>query len=106
MTRRAARTDANQTAIVKALRSFPGITVHSTAMVGDGFPDIVVGYADRAYLFELKDPDKPPSARRLTPAEKKFAGLWTGHWQEAHTVGDILMAIGHPAAQEWEAANQ
>lgn len=40
--RRAARTDANQTAIVEALRKC-GASVQSLAAVGKGVPDLLVG---------------------------------------------------------------
>ena len=74
-TMRAARTDTNQKAIVFALRRL-GCSVKPTHMVGDGFPDIVVGFRNSNYLFEIKDPDKPPSARKLTPMENKFHIKW------------------------------
>lgn len=75
--RRAARTDANQTAIVKALRQI-GCTVQSLAAVGDGVPDLLVGAYGQTLLMEVKDGAKPPSARRLTEDQLVWHGAWTG----------------------------
>lgn len=71
--RRAARTDSNHTAVLEALRKL-GCLAHSTAALGDGFPDIAVysPFLDRVLLLEVKDGAKPPSARRLTPDELAF----------------------------------
>lgn len=77
--RRAARTDANHAAIVAALRGI-GASVASTAAVGNGFPDIVVGFRGRNWLIECKDGSKPPSDRKLTPAQQDFRIGWRGHW--------------------------
>lgn len=74
------RRDGNHAEIVKAAREVPGVTVFDTADVGKGFVDIVVGYAGRTYLVEIKDGDnQPPSKTRLTQAEQKFHDEWTGH---------------------------
>lgn len=62
------RIDANQPDIVKALRKM-GAFVQSLAAVGDGCPDLLVGFRGKTYLIEVKDGDKPPSKRALTPAE-------------------------------------
>lgn len=78
MPRRAARTDANQTAIVQALRK-AGALVHSTAQVGSGFPDIVVAHRKRVWLLEIKDGAKVKSAQKLTDDEEKFHQLWKGY---------------------------
>lgn len=77
--RRAARTDANQIAIIKALRAI-GASVADTSGAGSGFPDLVVGYRGRNWLLEVKDGRKPPSARRLTNDQEIFAAGWRGHW--------------------------
>jgi hypothetical protein len=74
--RRAARVDENQGLIVKALRAC-GATVRVITQ-GDGIPDLLVGYQGHTILMEIKDGDKPPSARQLTPAEKTFFDQWTG----------------------------
>lgn len=75
--RRAAKIDANQTAIVKALRQI-GCTVQSLAAVGDGVPDLLVGAYGQTLLMEVKDGKKPPSARRLTEDQLVWHGAWTG----------------------------
>jgi hypothetical protein len=85
--RRAARIDANQPQIVADLRGV-GCVVWSTAGVGNGFPDIVVGYQGRNYLFEIKDPAKPPSARALTPKEREFFLLWN-KWRSGARTGQV-----------------
>jgi hypothetical protein len=73
---RAARRDDNEAEIVKALRAV-GATVRIVTQ-GDGIPDLLVGYNGYSLLFEVKDGSKPPSARKLTPAEQKFFDEWTG----------------------------
>lgn len=47
--RRRARVDDNQAEIVKVLRQL-GATVRPTHTVGDGFPDLVVGWRGKNYL--------------------------------------------------------
>ena len=73
--RRAARTDANHKEIIAAFRKL-GCTVADTSRLGGGFPDLVVGHADQVLLVEVKDGTLPPSARKLTPDEEKFADEW------------------------------
>lgn len=74
---RRAKADANQPAIVAALREY-GCSVSHTHMVGKGFPDVVAGYQGKNYLIEIKDGDKPLSARQLTPDEKSWHESWHG----------------------------
>ena len=75
--RRAAKIDANQEAVVSALRS-AGATVQSLAAVGDGVPDLLVGYQKQTYLIEVKDGRKTPSQRKLTDAQVKWHENWQG----------------------------
>ena len=74
--RYANKIDANQNAIVKALRGAGAIVRIVTQ--GDGIPDLLVAYKGYTILMEVKDGDKPPSARKLTEAEQKFFDEWTG----------------------------
>jgi len=87
------RTDANQSEIVGFLRAIPGVSVVSLADVGGGMPDLLIGHRGNNFLFELKDPDKPPSKRKLTKAQRDFHALWQGHVEVAETFGEILLAI-------------
>ena len=87
------RVDANQKPIIKALRKVPGVSARSTHMVGDGFPDIIVGYEGRNYIFELKDPNKPPSKRKLREKQKKFRDEWTGQVDTALCLTDVLKVL-------------
>lgn len=71
--RGAYRVDANQPAIVKALRD-AGATVVHLHMVGSGCPDILVGYRGVNYLMEIK---RTPRSH-LTPDEVEFLSNWRG----------------------------
>ena len=76
--RRAAKVDANHGEIVEALLSVSGVTVHSLAGVGCGCPDLLVGARELTYLVEVKDGEKWPSHRTLTPDQRKWIERWTG----------------------------
>ena len=96
--RRAAKVDANQTEIVKALRQV-GASVQSLAATGKGCPDLLVGIRGLNFLIEVKDGAKPRSDRKLTAALKSlkttdyvqvnyvrlyycvFRIALTGHWE-------------------------
>jgi hypothetical protein len=75
--RYAARVDANQTQIVSALRA-AGATVQSLSAVGQGCPDLLVGYQGINILMELKDGKKPPSERKLTSDQIVWHSEWKG----------------------------
>lgn len=72
MTRRAAKVDVNQAAIVEALRAV-GAKVADTSGAGKGFPDLVVQMRGVTLLVEVKDGDKK---WKLTPAQEKFHKEW------------------------------
>jgi hypothetical protein len=90
--RRRGRVDGTQREIVTALRRL-GVSVHSLADVGDGCPDLLVGYRGRTHLIEVKDGSKPPSARALTPLEANWHATWDG--------SPVLIWLGVPAAVRW-----
>ena len=70
------KVDANQAAIVRALRQI-GASVQSLADIGDGCPDLLVSFRNRMCLMEVKDGNQPASKRRLTEAEEN----WIRNWQ-------------------------
>lgn len=90
---RRARTDANQRELVTYLRSV-GASVAPTHAVGEGFPDLVVGWRGKNYLIEVKDGTKPPSARRLTPAQERWHAAWRGRVDIVESLNDIAILLG------------
>lgn len=70
---KAKRIDGNQHEIVAALRKI-GASVAITSMVGNGFPDLVVGFQKRTIVLEIKRSKK----EHLTPKEKEFHESWRG----------------------------
>jgi len=77
MSYRSTKIDDNQKEIVAALGA-AGCSVDSLAAVGGGVPDLLVGLRGHTYLLEVKDGRKVPSARQLTPAQKKWIPAWRG----------------------------
>jgi len=87
--RRAAKVDSNQAEVVLALRKI-GASVTPIHMVGQGCPDLLVGFRGRTVVLEVKDGAKPPSARKLTDDEAVWFGNWKG---EAYVVESAEQAI-------------
>lgn len=71
------KVDANQPDIIKALRK-AGASVTPTHALGQGFPDIAVGFNGITVLMEIKNGELPPSKRRLTPDEEQWHSAWRG----------------------------
>lgn len=93
MVRLRARVDGNHPEIVRALRAV-GATVQSLAAVGKGCPDLLVGFRGQNYALEIKDGSKPPSARKLTPDEKRWHDEWRGRVVVVESTDDALRVIG------------
>lgn len=97
MARRAAKIDGNHGEIVAALRKAE-CSVVSLAKVGNGCPDLLVGRLvdgfRENFLLEVKDPSKPPSHRKLTPAQEQFFAEWNGQRAKVETVEQALRAVG------------
>lgn len=90
--RRASKVDANQGEIVKAARSM-GCTVQILSAVGLGCPDLLIGCNGINLLWEVKDGNKPPSERRLTPDQVIWHGDWRGQVQIIEDVEHAIKAI-------------
>jgi hypothetical protein len=88
--RTAARLDANQPEVVKALEAF-GCTVLSLAQLGHGVPDLLWGKNGRMGLIEVKDGTRPACDRRLNPKQLEWHAWWRGG--PVATVTDIDGAI-------------
>ena len=92
--RRAAKIDANQPEIVKALRKIPHVTVQV------GMDDILVGYRDKTYWFEIKEPETVSTVTgqvqpsKIKDSQHKLIAEWKGHYQIVWNIDQILEAIG------------
>jgi hypothetical protein len=90
----AARVDKNQLATIKEFeRAMPDASVFDASACGEGFPDLVVGWRGRNYLFEVKNPDVRPSDRRLTDPQEAFHGSWQGQVHVVHSAAEMLAVM-------------
>lgn len=92
------RVDNNQKSLVYQIRQIPGTTVLHTHELGEGAPDLLVGFKKRNYLFEVKDPIQPKSKRKLTNHEEDFHKTWTGQVNIIETIDDVLKIISAQVA--------
>ena len=90
--RRAAKVDANQSEIVAAFRK-AGATVTPLHAVGQGCPDLLVGFRGVNYLVEVKDGAKPPSARKLTPDQVSWHDTWRGQVAVVKSAAEALALL-------------
>ena len=90
---RAKKVDLNQMEIVATLRKI-GATVQSLASVGNGCPDLLVGFRGINYLMEVKDGDKAPSAQKLTPDQVKWHIEWRGEVHIVRSIYDAFEVLG------------
>ena len=84
----AKRIDANQHQIVADLRK-AGCLVVSLAAMGDGLPDLLVGYNGHNFLLEIKS-----ATGKLTPDQKRWHLFWNGQIDVVHNSTEALRAIG------------
>lgn len=89
----ASRVDANQKAIVAALRAC-GATVFCTHTAAHGFVDLVCGYHGVNYLIEVKGP-----RGKLTPDQRAFHATWRGRVDVVRSVDEALRVVGATAPE-------
>jgi hypothetical protein len=90
---RAKRVDDNQKLIVEQLRKL-NISVQHLHTVGQGCPDLLLGFRNRNFLIELKDESKPASAKKLTNDEQEFFNEWNGQVSKCETLEEIMQVVG------------
>jgi hypothetical protein len=91
--RRAAAVDRNQSEIVLMLRTV-GCTVQLLHKVGQGCPDLLVGYRGQNILLEVKDGELSPSARKLTDRQVEWHRDWRGQVAVVCNVREAMAALG------------
>lgn len=82
------RTDTNQAEIIKALRKM-GASVVDIHEVGNGCPDIAVGFRGRDYLVEIKNEQR----YTLTKDQIKFHKSWNGSITILHSIEHAVQWI-------------
>jgi len=88
---RAAKVDANQPAIVAALR-LVGAYVVITSQLKNAF-DCLVAYRGQLYIVEIKDGAKPKSKRELTPGELLCRNKFAEQGIEYHVIESVEQAL-------------
>ena len=91
--RRAARTDRNQSDIIRALE-FSGAAVTDLSAVGKGCTDLLASYRGRWFVLEVKNPAQRPSDRKLTEAQVRWHARQNAPVHTVLTADDALKAIG------------
>lgn len=87
------RRDATHRDIVQTLKDV-GASVFDAADMGNGFPDLVVGFRGRTFLLEAKT-----AKGKLKPSQERFAQGWRGEpFVVVRSPADALRAIGLPDA--------
>lgn len=91
--RRAAKVDSSQADIVDALKA-AGATVQHLHSVGQGCPDLLVGFRGQNYLIECKPAVGSPSQRKLRATQVEWHGGWKGKVAVVETAEAALVVIG------------
>lgn len=86
------RKDANHDAIVSALEGI-GASVTDTHALGEGFPDLVVGWRGINFIIEIKDGSKPKSRRVLTDDEQEWFDDWRGTAHIVYSPADAISLL-------------
>lgn len=92
MIRRASRTDANHSAVVDALLAI-GCSVQTLSAIGCGCPDLWVARNGRMWAIEVKDGDKPPSERKLTPDQVKWHARWKAPVHVVNSPEEAILVV-------------
>lgn len=87
--RRNGRTDNNQNEIVAALKAIFA-TVQTLTNVGDGCPDLLVGFQGKNYLMEIKQNDK---ACKLSQGQVKWHAIWMGQVAVVRTPDEAVHIV-------------
>ena len=84
------KVDQNQKELIEAAKKL-GFSVKNTAMVKDGFVDVVLGIHGLNFLIEIKNPSGPSTQQKLTIMEEKFHREWNGSTHIVKTIDDLIL---------------
>ena len=96
-----AKTDENQAAIVAALRAI-GCRVQTLHQVGQGVPDLLVGYRGTNLLLEVKT-----LTGKLNPLQTAWHTQWPGQVIIVHTPAEAIQFVDgqSPTTPKWQVPN-
>lgn len=99
--RHAKRTDDNHAEVREEFRkAMPEAQLFDLSGAGRGCPDFLCGWRGRNFLFELKDPNKTPSERKLTKAQEEFHAQWPGQVKVVHSAAEMAATIAREVAKK------
>lgn len=75
--RYACKVDANHREIVEAMKAV-GASIIDTSTLGQGMPDLIVGFHGKTILMEIKNPKTQYGRKGLNVNQRKWAEGWTG----------------------------
>lgn len=89
--RHAARRDKNESEIIKALRTIPGLSVAEISQ--KAIPDLLIGWHDKDgnpanFLIEIKD-----KYGKLTPDQVEFHTSWQGQIAVCRSLEEVLEVL-------------
>lgn len=89
--RMAAKVDRNHSEIVSALRKFgcSVLPIHQLKNCGD----VIVAKNLKTCIVEIKDGNKPPSAKKLTVGEERFRDGWQGLYFVVENLADVIALV-------------
>lgn len=79
-----------------------GCSVCDLSPLGNGHPDLLIGYGGISLPVEVKDGSKPPSKRRLTKDEERFRMTWTGGYKIVEDLAGVAETVA--LLQRWRDA--
>lgn len=82
--------DINQNEIYSKLIRIPGVSVIDISSFGGGVGDLLVGYAGKNFLFEIKNPDRKIV---YTSAEEVFRRSWFGNHFTIQSFDDAIKIL-------------
>lgn len=88
--RRAGKVDSNQAAIVSGLQCL-GASVQLLSAVGQGCPDLLVGWKGKNFLIEVKNLEG--RGNKLTPDQVKWHKFWNGQKAIATNLDEAILII-------------
>jgi hypothetical protein len=102
--RYASRADGNQGSIVNGLRAAGASVEHLTRM-GEGWPDLLVGWKGKNFLLEIKNPDsrhdgaKSGRSGETARRQREWYENWRGQVEVIRSLPQALLAIGAVEAE-------